>query len=87
MENNERRDQQVSERGNQDIELAKILGITVEEYRYIGCYPEKDLDGSMKVFWSANADTGIVAKIRGKQSVDDEHVTISQDMSQLGDPY
>ena len=67
--------------------LASIMGITLEEYREIGCQDTTDLDGSTKVYWSAHDNDPIVAKIRGKQAVDDDHVTITQDMSQLGDSY
>ncbi len=67
--------------------LASIMGLTLEEYIEIGCQDSTDLDGSVKVYWSATADSGIVAKIKGKQAVDDDHVTISQDMSQLGNGY
>jgi hypothetical protein len=81
------RREDLESRDNKERLLAEIMGITPEEYREIGCYDIIDLDGSHKVYWSASADSGIVAKIKGKQAVDDEHVTISQDMSQLGDGF
>jgi len=88
MEEGSKKQEEMEEsREREEQNLAGIMGITVEEYREIKCTPGTDLDGSLKVYWSASADSGIVAKIKGKQAVDDDHVTISQDLSQLGNGY
>ncbi len=74
-------------RDDQEQSLADIMGLTLDEYREIGCQASTDADGSLKVYWSASGQDSIVAKIKGRQAIDDDHVTITQDLSQLGDPY